>query len=94
MVPEILAFMFTKFRGKSMVDIPHNLDIPARHGRRYNYKLVAQSEHSGSQTGGHYWARVLRNNAGIHGYMLNDLQITHAPLTSTSETYMVFYHIL
>lgn len=94
MVPEILVFMFTKFRNKPMVQVPAAMQVPKLGGQVYQYRLVAQSEHSGSQSGGHYWARALRSGSGVQSYLLNDLSVSASPLTSTAETYMVFYHMI
>lgn len=54
-----------------------------------HYKLVGQIEQSGSTTGGHYWARCLRND-GV--YLINDSSVQKSKFEHTSQTIFVIYH--
>ena len=53
------------------------------------YKLVGQIEQSGSATGGHYWARCLRND---EVYMINDQIVKKSKFEHTPQTCFVIYH--
>lgn len=54
-----------------------------------HYKLVGQIEQSGSTTGGHYWARCLRND-GV--YLINDSNVQKSKFEHTPNTCFVMYH--
>lgn len=94
MVPEILVFLLEKFDHKVHVDIPQTIAVPSMTRNPHVFKFVAQAEHSGSRTSGHYWSRALRRTSnGIHSYKLNDTHVTASALQPTLESYMLFYHI-
>lgn len=68
---------------------PPEFELPGADARPMTYRLVAQVEHAGSLSGGHYWARALRAD-GV--YALNDSSASKVPGFSPSpETYLVFY---
>ncbi len=54
-----------------------------------HYRLVGQIEQSGSTTGGHYWARCLRND-GV--YLINDSSVQKSKFEHTPNTCFVIYH--
>ncbi len=91
MIPEILVVLLKKYKEKWVIDAPTELKIPAMDQTSFNYKLVALSEHSGGQAGGHYWARALRHEKN---YMLNDTHVSSLldNLKTNNATYMIWYH--
>lgn len=93
MGPEILVILFKKYDGKILISAPNELNFPTPQGA-LKYKLIAQSEHSGSQNGGHYWARALRTHENeVKAFLLNDTSVNPSKLVATNETYMLFYHV-
>lgn len=90
MIPEILPVVFKKYEDKSMTPFPSTLEFAAKsNGKKLVYILVSQSEHSGSMSGGHYWAISLRADGWK---TLNDSSVSEGRAGPTSNTYMVFYH--
>jgi hypothetical protein len=57
---EIIILMFKKFTNKKERYFPPTLEFTSKTGPLH-YKVVAQLEHSGSMTGGHYVCKCLRN---------------------------------
>jgi len=94
MVPEILFCMFNlydEYGGAHHARFfPARFGIPALDGGELEFRLVAQVEHSGSLSGGHYWARALR--AGDQVYQLNDTGVMPAKFAPTANTYISVYH--
>jgi ubiquitin C-terminal hydrolase len=92
MVSEIITIVFKKYEKKHLILFPMNLEFTAKCGtKKIRYKLVAQSEHSGSMSGGHYWAVCLRSDGY---YNLNDTMLSKANPQPTENTYLVFYHYI
>lgn len=90
MIPEILPVLIKKYGNKVLTPFPAKLEFLAKGGqKKYVYKLVAQSEHSGSMSGGHYWAIGLRQNGWM---VLNDSNANPGNAGPTENTYIVFYH--
>ena len=90
MVPEILPIVIKKYERKINTPFPLELEFLAKGSKKkYLYKLVAQSEHSGSTGGGHYWAICNRRNGCK---LLNDSHVSDGTLGPTENTYMIFYH--
>ena len=93
MIPEILPIVIKKYYSKEITPFPEYLYFIGSDAKsKIVYRLVAQSEHSGSQSGGHYWARALRKNN--KWYNLNDSSVSHSNPESTINTYMLFYHVM
>lgn len=93
MVPEILIVLSKKYdaRGRKLnvvTDFPKELYFKGRSGKLV-YEAVAQVEHSGTMSGGHYWA-VCRRRGGW--FILNDMGVQPGKFGPTVNTYMVFYH--
>lgn len=89
-LPEILPILFEKYHDKSETKFPEELTFNSINpGKNLIYRLVAQCEHSGTQSGGHYWAVAQRSNGVIN---LNDSRISPSMFAPTINTYMVFYH--
>lgn len=92
MCPEILPIVIKKYDNKFLTPFTEKLEFPTNEGKcKLVYKLVAQVEHSGNRSGGHYWAVCQRKN-GIA--QLNDSSVTPSAFGPTMETYMLFYHYI
>lgn len=90
MIPEILPVVFKKYTHKSITPFPATLEFVSKGSQtKLIYKLVAQSEHSGTMMGGHYWAVGLRKSGW---QTLNDSSVSQGRAGPTLSTYMVFYH--
>jgi ubiquitin C-terminal hydrolase len=95
MAPEILVCLFNLYDGigggaHRARYFPEQFDLPARAGGVLRYRLVGQSEHSGSLSGGHYWARGLR--AGGQVLSFDDQRVEPSRFAPTPNTYMIAYH--
>jgi ubiquitin carboxyl-terminal hydrolase 4/11/15 len=57
------------------------------------YRLFAISHHSGSMSGGHYWAEAVDNQVDRKWYNFNDSMVTpcNQPATTSSTAYVLFY---
>ena len=90
MLPEILILILDKYNEKWNSDFPHELEFPSTNGNKLRFSIIAQIHHSGSISGGHYWATCKRQN-GI--YTFNDDTVHADSFKPTRETYMLWYHI-
>ena len=75
-IPEIVFCSFNIYfqQGRRIRYFPPNLEFDAPNNKKMNFKLIGQIEHSGSLSGGHYWAKGLRNDNIV--YDLNDLNVS------------------
>lgn len=90
MIPEIIPVVLKKYIEKVPTPFPARLEFLAKGGtKKYIYKLVAQSEHSGSMSGGHYWATGLRSDGWKS---LNDGNVSDTTPGPTNNTYIIFYN--
>jgi ubiquitin C-terminal hydrolase len=90
MLPEVIIVHFKKYgEAKWAVPFPETMQFPVAGGFR-SYKIISQTEHSGSKDSGHYWARSLRKDGQVH--MLNDLTTIPSRWEPTLHTTMVWYH--
>jgi ubiquitin C-terminal hydrolase len=93
-VPEIifcLHNLYVEYGGQRKSRyFPDQFKIDSINGGKLVYKLVGQIEHSGSLSGGHYWARALRKGEMV--YMFNDLSVSSSNFISTPNTYIIVYH--
>lgn len=93
MVPEILPIIIKKFEKKCVTQFPKKLlfeELSNTNERQMLvYNLVSQIEHSGSQSGGHYYAYCLRADGKF--YELNDSYVAEHAAGPTSLSYMLFY---
>lgn len=90
MVPEIIPILLKKYQDKVLTDFPSKLHFNSKgSNKKLEYILVAQSEHSGSAAGGHYWAICQRSDGWKN---LNDSSVSPANPGPTLESYMIFYH--
>jgi hypothetical protein len=98
MVPEILFCMFNLYEGFGGSHraryFPPALWIPALNGGEYEFRVVAQIEHSGGLGGGHYWARSLRasEDGALSVCELNDMGVRASTFAPSSNTYIIAYH--
>jgi ubiquitin C-terminal hydrolase len=92
MIPEIIPVVLKKYHEKVPTPFPAKLEFLAKGGaKKYVYKLVAQSEHSGSMNGGHYWATGLRSDGWKN---LNDGGVADTTPGPTDNTYIIFYNYI
>lgn len=92
MVPEILPVVIKKYYNKINTPFPAKLEFPAKGGTiKYIYELVAQSEHSGNMSGGHYWAICKRADGWKN---LNDSSVSDGTPGPTESSYVIFYHFV
>lgn len=97
-VSEVLVVTLGQFQRKEKFECPHVLEIPGK-GRKMVYKLVAIVEHSGTASGGHYWAKCLRpeTNRGEtvdRWYDINDQVVTPiAEPVMGSAAFILVYHL-
>lgn len=93
MVPEILAILLKKYMKKECTPFPSQLEFIARGGsKKLVYELVAQSEHSGTMDGGHYWAVCKRQ--GGQWNTLNDMSVGLGKPGPTRNSYVLFYNFV
>jgi ubiquitin C-terminal hydrolase len=95
MIPEIAVILFKVYhhpRPKRF--IPDKLEFPGMAGETMNYRQVAQIEHYGVLSGGHYLAKVLRNDGKV--YVANDNAPAQPsmfmPHSGNPNTYIAFFH--
>lgn len=89
MLPEVVVVQFNKFYGKKLLPFPEQFTVDGTSGKKMIFRQTAQIEHSGSMSGGHYWA-LCRRADGV--YCLNDQSCTRVPgFAPTANTHMVFY---
>lgn len=93
MLREIVVLTFNKYHAKTARYFPAELVFPARGGGELRYRKVAQIEHTGGMSGGHYYASVLRG-AAPRFHLANDSSIMPQELGPTMQTYMVMYHMV
>ncbi len=95
MIPEILPILIKKYDRKVLTNFPEYLSFVNKPmNKELVYRLVSQSEHSGSRNGGHYWAISLRNENNILQYkLLNDSSVSSSEFSPTVNSYILFYHI-
>lgn len=90
MIPEILPILIKKYKNKQVTPFPNSLEFLAKgKSEKLIYKLVAQSEHSGTISSGHYWAICKRSDGWKN---LNDTSVNDGQPGPTPYTYVLFYH--
>ena len=94
MLPEIIIILFKKYNNKWVVPYPSQL----RFGKLV-YNIISQTEHSGTQSGGHYWAKakrhILQSNKMRERIMtLNDTSVSSGNFVPNQSVYMLWYHIV
>lgn len=99
MLPEILIVQAKKYNNQ-LQKLPGKTTFQSRlqflgiNGQMMIYEAVAQIEHAGNVSGGHYWAICKRQNG--EWWRLDDMSTS--PVSSgfspTENTYIVFYHYI
>jgi len=97
LLPEIVIVQLGQFNVKRRLYFPLNFRLQKKGVNEYlYYKLVAQIEHFGSGSGGHYVARVLRKNPENDKpqiYLVNDDRVVKSRFERTENSYLLFYHL-
>lgn len=89
MVPEVLVVIFNAYDYGGVPRAAHPFPAALTLGP-HAYRQVAQVEHAGGLSGGHYWARALRQGGQV--VCANDASVQPGAFGPSPETYMVFYH--
>jgi ubiquitin C-terminal hydrolase len=103
MIPEILVVLAKKYDAKGLqksqkiTNFTKDLVFQKKKtdedtDEDLHYTAVARVEHLGHMNGGHYKCHGLRKDKNWH--LLNDSQVSPGSFESTSDTYMVFYHVV
>ena len=92
MIPEIIFCMFNLYGNvRNIRYFPEHIEFPAIESeKKLLYRLIGQIEHTGSLSGGHYWARGLRADNQV--YLLNDTGVSISKFTPTINTYIIVYN--
>ena len=92
MIPEILPVLIKKYMKKQVTPFPSQLEFISRNATtKLVYKLVAQSEHAGTMSSGHYWAICERADGWKN---LNDSSVSSGNPGPTANSYILFYHFI
>jgi hypothetical protein len=95
---DVIILLFDRFHSANNRWFPPELRFVSRFNTVLTYKLVGQSEHSGSldkktyNSSGHWWAKCLRRDG--NAYTLNDSSVSPGKLEPTPNTHLVAYHIV
>jgi hypothetical protein len=89
LAPSVLVCALNAYGAREDRALPATLRLCGVAGAELTYRLVAHVEHRGSLGGGHYWAHALRREGS---FALNDAGVTPAPLRTSRDTYMAYYH--
>ncbi len=89
-LPKVVVLLLNRYYKKARnISLPEEFTIPScQFDGNLVYKKIAEVDHMGSPSSGHYVSKVLRKNIA---YMCNDA--THVPyrLGTSPNTYMTFY---
>lgn len=112
MARSVIVIIFNKFvdapENKRYYWFPLEFVLPAGKTAEHKYRLVAQVEHYGTRSGGHYVAKALRGGLGnattgpfgasgattapCGWYEFNDSSFTPTTPGATKNTFMIAYH--
>jgi ubiquitin C-terminal hydrolase len=89
-LPKILVILLNRYHKRDRdISLSAEIKIPSCQFDGFMiYKKIAEIDHMGSLGGGHYVAKVNRNNKE---YLCNDNQIMDYRLSTSPNTYMTFY---
>lgn len=89
-LPKIVVILLNRYhRRNPNISLPPSFDMPScLINGSMRYKKVAEVDHAGSLGGGHYLAKVLRNDKA---YLCNDSTFVDYRLGTSPNTYMTFY---
>lgn len=94
MVPEILIFLIKKYDNNRNVLETKTKFTEFLNIKKIKYMAVAYIQHTGSLSGGHYYAVCLRKSGGRLQWMtLNDGSVSAADFSPDKNTYLIFYHV-
>lgn len=104
-VPTIIFVYSKTYFEKKNVNFPAFFRIPAKKVNRdvqllMRFEPVAQIQHVGNRSGGHYWAVARRANppgfSGSDWWILDDNKVSHNPngFSPDRNTYCVIYHYI
>ena len=88
-IPEILVIISQNYEKKQYIEFPPTLKFTDK----LQYIAVAQIEHIGSRTDGHYWT-CCRRDLSETWYCCDDGVITKTEFKPTINTYAIFYHVI
>jgi hypothetical protein len=72
MIPEVFIVQYKKYNAKWSSASPEILKF--KHSKnKLLYQLVSQSQHSGGQSGGHYWSISKRNGGVFKLYVFKNM---------------------
>lgn len=95
-LPEVMIVQMGQYQVKRKQFFPFNFRFQKKGENDYlHYKLIAQIEHFGNRSGGHYTAKVLRKNPETDKpqvYNVNDDRVEKSEFERTANTYLLFYH--
>lgn len=85
------AFFISAANIENTVDADGNPARKETRTGRFEYRVVGQTQHSGNQMGGHYWAQGLRSDGKFH--KLNDNSVSAGSSEPHSSTFIVLYEL-
>jgi len=94
MIPEILIFLTKKYDNYRNVLETKTKFTEFLNIKKIKYMAVAYIQHTGSLSGGHYYAVCLRKSGDRLQWMtLNDGSVSATDFSPDKNTYMIFYHV-
>ena len=89
-LPRVIVILLNRYHKRDRtISLPTEFDVSSCQFDGFMvYKKIAEIDHMGSLDGGHYIAKVHRNNKE---YLCNDTEITENKLSTSPNTYMTFY---
>ncbi len=101
MIREVVVIIFNKYYVKDHKWFPQTMSFNSHHNTTLKYELIAKIEHSGTTSGGHYWAETKRlcgsnsaENNDQKWYRMNDSHVSTASSQPTPNTFMIAYHLV
>lgn len=97
MIREVIVIIFNKYYVKTHKWFPQELSFGSINNTTLKYELCAKIEHSGTTSGGHYWAETKRwdeNATAQDWYRMNDSHVSKATSQPTPNTFMIAYHLV
>jgi hypothetical protein len=87
-----IVLQFNGYKKKQLIHYPKELLFSRHEKSDLVFHLISTVEHSGSLSGGHYWAGIKRHDKT---YIANDISITESSsaLDPTPNTYLAFYEL-
>lgn len=90
--PYVLFLTVMNYNFKKDYKYSHDLYfIDKANNKKHIYKLASIINHYGNMHGGHYIAKSFRHDGT---YSLNDFSVSRGDINTTSDTYVLIYHLL